>query len=159
MCTVMQALMNSTNVTTYNVMSSLSITSWSQVAMATTAAQQQSQEATSISGVPLLSIIISVVFLTEDIFILPLNFFALYNILRHRSLQTRVNTCMFGLLSADLLIGLLIPWHVSSFLVPSQNLVRYSCLVRIAVTQAACLVKFLPQIITSLRFDRTRRNL
>jgi hypothetical protein len=109
--------------------------------------QQQQQQAST--ALPLLSIILSALFLIEDVFILFFNVFAAITIIRHRQLQTRTNMAVLNLLIFDLLIGVFIPFHTAFFIYPSLATNHYACVIRIAINHAVCIATTISLIIVT----------
>ena len=93
----------------------------------------------SVSSLPLLSVVLAAFFLIESAFIMFLNGFAVITIVMNPKMQTRVNKVILSLLTADLLISFMLPFHASFLILPSLSINRYACVIRYAINYVLCL--------------------
>ena len=98
----------------------------------------------------LLSIILACLFLIESVFIILLNGFAVVTILINPKLQTRVNKIILSLLSADIFLSTIIPFHASFLLVPSLSLNHYACVIRTSLNYVLCLASAFSVVLVTL---------
>ena len=90
-----------------------------------------------------LSIAMATLYLVESVLILFLNGFAVIFIVSNKKMQTQVNKVILSLLTADLLISAMLPFHASFLIIPSLSLNHYACVLRYAINYVAILTSVL----------------